>query len=95
MGWDINLRNFESKIKSKEKINLYKYLKKIKFLNWPRFIDSFKSSYKYSYNKKLILKYKKFKVINIIGMGGASMGSKAIYNFLKTKIKKKLIFTKT
>ena len=44
MGWDINLRNFESKIKSKEKINLYKYLKKIKFLNWPRFIDSFKSS---------------------------------------------------
>ncbi len=92
MGWDINLRNFESKIKSKEKINLYKYLKKIKFLNWPRFIDSFKSSYKYSYNKKLILKYKKFKVINIIGMGGSSMGSKAIYNFLKTKIKKKINF---
>ena len=78
MGWDINLRNFESKIKSKEKINLYKYLKKIKFLNWPRFIDSFKSSYKYSYNKKLILI---FVFMNLLSLSEFS----ALFELIDTK----------
>ena len=36
--------------------------------------------------------FKKFKTIIIVGMGGSILGSKAIYSFLKYKIKKKLIF---
>ena len=36
--------------------------------------------------------YKKFKTVIIIGMGGSILGAKAIYSFLKHKIKKKFIF---
>mgnify|MGYP001219487949 CR=1 FL=1 len=36
--------------------------------------------------------FKKYKTIVIIGMGGSILGAKAIYSFLKHKIKKKLIF---
>ena len=37
-------------------------------------------------------KFKKFKTIFIIGMGGSILGAKAIYDFLKHKIKKNFIF---
>ncbi len=37
-------------------------------------------------------KFKKFKTILIIGMGGSILGAKAIYNFLKHKTKKNFIF---
>ena len=37
-------------------------------------------------------KFKKFKTILIIGMGGSILGAKAIYDFLKHKIKKNFIF---
>ena len=46
----------------------------------------------YNFKKKEIEKYKKFKTIAIIGMGGSILGTKAIYNFLETKIKKKVYF---
>ena len=36
--------------------------------------------------------YKKFKTVIIIGMGGSILGAKAIYSFLRHKIKKKFIF---
>ena len=37
-------------------------------------------------------KFKKFKTVIIIGMGGSILGAKAIYSFLKYKIKKNFIF---
>ena len=46
----------------------------------------------YNFKKKEIEKYKKFKTIAVIGMGGSILGTKAIYNFLETKIKKKVYF---
>ncbi len=56
-------------------------------------LNSLKSSYKYSYSKKLINSYKKdFSVLRIIGMGGSILGTKAIFSFLQKKIKKKIIF---
>ena len=58
----------------------------------PLFFKTLKPSYKYSYSKKSISKYKKFSNIRIIGMGGSILGIEAIYNFLKKKIKKKLTF---
>ncbi len=55
-------------------------------------INSLTQNYKYSYSKKLIRKYKKFKFIRIFGMGGSSLGSHAIYDFLKHKIGKNFFF---
>ena len=86
------LRNFQIKNKKYEQKNLINLLKKINKLNSPDFIKSFKSQYKYSYKKKILNKYKNHNFINIIGMGGSSLGVKAIYNFLINKIKKKVTF---
>ena len=58
----------------------------------PSLFKTLKPSYKYSYSKKSISKYKKFSNIRIIGMGGSILGTEAIYNFLKKKIKKKVTF---
>ena len=58
----------------------------------PSLFETLKPTYKYSYSKKIIAKYKKFSNIRIIGMGGSNLGAEAIYNFLKKKIKKKLTF---
>lgn len=55
-------------------------------------IGSLSKSYKYSYNKKFLNKLKKYSNINLIGMGGSSLGAKSIYNFLKKRIKKKFFF---
>ena len=51
--------------------------------------ETLKPTYKYSYSKKILSKYKKFSNIRIIGMGGSILGSEAIISFLKKKIKKK------
>ena len=41
---------------------------------------------------KKLHKFKKFKKIAIIGMGGSILGAEAIYSFFKKKIKKKFYF---
>ena len=49
---------------------------------------------KFSLNFKIseLQKFKKFKKIAIIGMGGSILGSEAIYNFLEKRVKKKIYF---
>ena len=49
---------------------------------------------KFSFNFKYseLRKFKKFKKVAIVGMGGSILGSEAIYNFLEEKIKKKFYF---
>ena len=85
---DINFKNFlNTKNNPKIKKDLENLLK-----NNLQVLETLKPSYKYSYSKKLISKYKKFSNIRIIGMGGSILGSEAIYNFLKKRIKKKLTF---
>ena len=51
-------------------------------------------SKKFNFDFKInyLKKYKKFKNIVIVGMGGSVLGSNAIYDFLKHKIKKKVTF---
>ena len=78
----LNIKN-NKKIK-KDFINLIKYQ--------PQLFETLKPTYKYSYSKKVISKYKKFSNIRVIGMGGSILGTEAIYDFLKKKIKKKLTF---
>ena len=77
-----NLKN-NKKIK-KDFLNLLK--------DQPLLFETLKPTYKYSYSKKKIYKYKKFYNIRIIGMGGSILGTEAIFDFLKKKIKKKLTF---
>jgi len=57
-----------------------------------RVIDTFSKNYQYSFNIKKITRFKKFKSISIFGLGGSSLGIKAIYDFLKFKIRKKVYF---
>ena len=45
-----------------------------------------------NFNNKDLNRFKKFKKIAIIGMGGSILGSEAIYEFLEKKIKKKVFF---
>ena len=55
-------------------------------------LRSLTPSYKYSYSKKILNALKKNLIIRIIGMGGSILGTEAIYDFLKYKIKKNFIF---
>ena len=56
-------------------------------------INSLKLNYKYSYSDKFLNKFKnKFSSIRLIGMGGSILGTKAIYSFLNSQIKKKIFF---
>ena len=56
-------------------------------------INSLKLNYKYSYSKRFLNNLKKkYNKIRLIGMGGSILGTKAIFNFLDFKSKKKLYF---
>ena len=48
------------------------------------------SNYRFKFQK--IKDFKKFQMVIVIGMGGSILGAKAIYSFLKHKIKKEFIF---
>ncbi len=55
-------------------------------------INSLGKFYEYSFKKKNIKKFKNISNFRIIGMGGSSLGTKAIYDFLKDKINKNFEF---
>ena len=57
-----------------------------------KIINTFSSNYKYTYNKKNLNKFKKYKTLSIFGLGGSSLCIKAIYDFLRFKIRKKVYF---
>ena len=84
----ISLKNFRLKT------NNPKIKQKLKFLfsNKSQIIESLSSNYRDSFEKKNINKYKSTKNFRLIGMGGSTLGTQAIYNFLKHKIKKKFYF---
>ena len=85
---NIKFKNF---LFSSNNLKIKKYFKEILKNKLP-ILETLKPKYKYSYSQKLILKYKKFLNIRIIGMGGSILGSEAIYEFLKKKIKKRVTF---
>ena len=85
---NINFTNF--RIKKKKKLIKEKLKLIIKENN--HVIQSLGKNYKYSYNKSTINFFKKSFSNRIIGMGGSILGSHAIYDFLKDKIKKKFYF---
>ena len=84
----IQFKNFREKKFSK---NIKKSLELLLKQN-NSIIKSLKNTYKDSYKLKNIKKFKNISNIRIIGMGGSSLGTQAIYDFLKKKIKKKISF---
>ena len=84
----IKFINFKKK---KINSNLKKKLNNILKEN-NQIILSLGKNYKYSFKKKNLKKYKKNSDYRVIGMGGSSLGARAIYDFLKNKIKKNFIF---
>ena len=56
-------------------------------------VDSLSQNYKNSFTKKLLLKYKKALNYRVIGIGGSTLGTQSIYDFLTHKIKKNFLFT--
>ncbi len=85
---NIDFQNFKIK-KSTKKIK--KKLDEI-LKNHDQVIKSLSKNYKNSYNQKSLNKYKNSSNYRIIGIGGSILGAKAIYNFLKYKIKKNFLF---
>ena len=84
----INFKNFNFIKKS----NLVKKKLKLIFRENNAVIKSLQKSYRDSFSLKNIKKYKTLSDIRIIGMGGSSLGAQAIYDFLRSKIKKNFLF---
>ena len=85
---NIDFKNFKIK-KNTQKVK--KKFKKILQEN-NEVIKSLRKTYKNSYNRKLVNKYNKGLNYRVIGMGGSTLGTQAIYNFLGKKIKKNFSF---
>ena len=85
----VKFTNFKTKKKSllikKKLISLLKSKNEI--------LNSLSQNYKDNFTKKILLKYKRNTNYRVIGMGGSSLGTQTIYDFLKYKIKKKFIFS--
>ena len=87
-------KKFNGKLEKKTINQFYKILEETKdTIDNPHSIynvlsDNFEFNFKISDLKK----FKAYSTIAIIGMGGSVLGSKAIYGFLKQKIKKKIYF---
>jgi glucose-6-phosphate isomerase len=86
---NIKLKNFICK-KNSQKIrkDLHLLLK-----DNSQILKSLSTSYKNSFNKKYLLKFKKYQNIRVVGMGGSILGTESIYSFLKHKIKKNFYFS--
>ena len=84
---NIFFQNFKVKnLKIKFKKNFISSIKK-EIKNEKNLLFSFTNKYQQSYSRSYLIKLKKkFPIINVIGMGGSILGSKAIYYFLKERL---------
>ena len=84
----IKFKNFKSQY------NLVKVKKNLKSIiqNKSEVVKSLTKNYNYSFKLKNLKKYRRFNNFRIIGMGGSTLGTQTIYEFLKHKIKKNFIF---
>ena len=82
-----NINSFYSSRKSDKFLSktLIKNLKQK--VNFFQYFDK-----KYNFNFQKFNKFRKFKTLVIVGMGGSALGAKAIKSFLHLKIKKEIIF---
>ena len=91
---NINFKNFILNKNNKNNKNNKKIKKNLQIIlkENNEIIKSLGPNYKNTYNKKIILKFKKYLNLRVIGMGGSILGAEAIYEFLKNKVKKNFLF---
>ena len=87
----IKITNFQIIKKNKISLSSSFFQPNNLFSKFP-ILKTLSSSYKYSFNKKIIKRLNRYTIFRLIGMGGSTLGAQAIYDFLKNKIKKKFIF---
>ena len=87
-SFNLNLRCFK---KNTNNSNIKKNLNSL-IQEKNEILSSLSKKYQDSFNKKLLLKFKKYTNIRIFGMGGSSLGTQAIHDFLNNSIKKKISF---
>jgi len=90
----IQQKHLDSKLEKKFSKEYFNIIKDI-IVNLDTSKNIFHSlSKKFKLNFKIrdLRKFKKFKTVAIIGMGGSILGSESIYFFLKEKIKKNFLF---
>ena len=76
------LRNYNKIIKSID----------IEIENTNETLNILNNNFKHNFNLKDLKRFKKYKIVALLGMGGSILGAEAIYNFLENKIKKKFYF---
>ena len=86
----IYFKNFKNNKKTNNSQVKKKLLLLFKEKNY--ILDSIKKNYKDSFSKKIINKYKKYSTFKVIGMGGSTLGTQTIYEFLKDIVKKDFVF---
>jgi len=84
----IDFTNFKNK---KKNVKVSKILFKI-LEDSGEVIKSLKKSYKSGFSSRQLNQYKYFSNFRVIGIGGSSLGTKSIYEFLKHRVKKKFSF---
>ncbi|MDC3042554.1 glucose-6-phosphate isomerase [Candidatus Pelagibacter sp.] len=84
----IKFKKFKNKNSLSKISKIYKNL----VISNTELLRSLSKNYNQSFTEKTILKHKKNKNFRIIGMGGSTLGSQAIYDFLNHKIKKNFEF---
>ena len=84
---NIRIKKFNNKMSSQiyskfEKIvsDIYKEINDTK-----KTLNVLNKNYRFSFKPKDINKFKKFKKIALVGMGGSILGAEAIHNFLRRK----------
>ncbi|MDC3203988.1 glucose-6-phosphate isomerase [Candidatus Pelagibacter sp.] len=78
--------------KNKKKVKKIKDILDKLLIKQNQVLCSLGISYKYSYDNRYLKKFKNSSNIRIIGMGGSTLGTQAIYDFLRYKVKKKFTF---
>ena len=82
--------NFLKKLLEEYKKNILDIKNDIK--NSKKTLNILDTKFNFNFKIKDLKKFRKFKTIALVGMGGSILGSEAIYNFLEKKIKKKVYF---
>ncbi len=83
-------KKLEKKL-SKKFENIFSQIK-INIKNEKKIFNLFNKNYKFNFKIKDLKKFKNYKTIVIIGMGGSVIGANSIYDFFGEKIKKNFYF---
>ncbi len=91
---NIQPQNLNGNLFKKQKKNFEKILLEIKndIQNEKKTLNVLNKNFKFNFKTKDLNRFKKFKSIAIVGMGGSILGAEAIYNLFQKKIKKKIHF---